>query len=905
MKNNSNNTDPFDVKKFKKGIAHVESSGGKHLWNKTSSATGKYQFLYNNLKDLKIMKGITRKQFMENSDLQEKVMDMAVKGKLKGRPGYFRNANDLTNEYSQRLGENWNYRKDEVAAISHFLGRQGARNYFNSILSGKDYKVDGKVNLKVSDYLKKYNSVIDSNQDIPKELMFNNQTKENSLSIKPIEGLLQKQDNTNINQFNKGFDNQLTQKLDVQPPNLENIQQQPLQQSTQTQAQFLDNYLGSNEFALGGGLNNNNMNNLFNEGGNLLTEFNNGGTHEENPMGGIPQGIGQNGQPNLVEEGETKTEDYVFSNRLTLNKEIVKQFNLPNNVTNKTVAEASKIINSYSEESNKSIDKETTKENLERLKSANELLKEVSQMMNPQENSFEGGGFMDFMSKNGDTMGGMLGGLGNGTNSTGEGIAKGALSMGANALLPGSGALVDPLWEIGEGLIGGNSKQLKQDNIGTSSYFNNINNQFALGGNIDPEYPQDPNELIKSIKSNKEGINYQNPYPNRSNRWQTFDTYQSGLKRRSGGSGGGDLSNNRVVNKAGENSTVTFNGQSMNNTEINKVLANRNQNPLQDMNLIQNSVNESISTNNFYNGGDTDPIKPKGHMNFGKKVGIEQFLNIPQSGINFQQEDDNFMRDSMEGSPYSQQYKQEVFPTLNDTRKKQSLNDIRKKQSLNDAKKYSGDVNNNSKSESFWDKLNKSASKTGDFLNNNSEMLRYAPTAMNAYQLATLKKPEVESLNRIDKRYKPNYVDEAQMTNQVNEQYAGTAERIANASNGSTGSLRASLLGAQLNQTKALSNAFMQSENINRQQDNTAQQFNLNVDGINLRQDTQEKDWNARNRAAYDNNKSKLLGQIGNNLGGVGLEQLRKKYPELMGMDYDILAKFIQEVSKNKTKNNE
>lgn len=49
-------------------------------------------------------------------------------------------------------------------------------------------------------------------------------------------------------------------------------------------------------------------------GGNTqLSEFNNGGTHEENPNGGIP--IGQNAS---VEQGETKWEDYIFSDRIKI-----------------------------------------------------------------------------------------------------------------------------------------------------------------------------------------------------------------------------------------------------------------------------------------------------------------------------------------------------------------------------------------------------------------------------------------------------------------------------------------------------------------------------------------------------------------------------------------------------------
>lgn len=58
---------------------------------------------------------------------------------------------------------------------------------------------------------------------------------------------------------------------------------------------------------------------LFNHGGdwsNGLTFINEGGTHEQNPLGGVPVGVDQEGIPNLVEEGEIIWNDYVFSNRL-------------------------------------------------------------------------------------------------------------------------------------------------------------------------------------------------------------------------------------------------------------------------------------------------------------------------------------------------------------------------------------------------------------------------------------------------------------------------------------------------------------------------------------------------------------------------------------------------------------
>jgi len=74
-----------------------------------------------------------------------------------------------------------------------------------------------------------------------------------------------------------------------------------------------------NQSAYGGYSNSN----QYENGGNL-NEFNEGGTHEENPLGGIPVGMGTNGKPNTVEEGESsyKFKDgskYIFSNRIIIN----------------------------------------------------------------------------------------------------------------------------------------------------------------------------------------------------------------------------------------------------------------------------------------------------------------------------------------------------------------------------------------------------------------------------------------------------------------------------------------------------------------------------------------------------------------------------------------------------------
>ena len=53
-----------------------------------------------------------------------------------------------------------------------------------------------------------------------------------------------------------------------------------------------------------------------------LNTFSGGGTHEQNPLGGIPQGKGSNGKMNTVEEGEASYNigdmKFIFSNRIKI-----------------------------------------------------------------------------------------------------------------------------------------------------------------------------------------------------------------------------------------------------------------------------------------------------------------------------------------------------------------------------------------------------------------------------------------------------------------------------------------------------------------------------------------------------------------------------------------------------------
>lgn len=152
----------------------------------------------------------------------------------------------------------------------------------------------------------------------------------------------------------------------------------------------LESFMGkAYGFADGGNINNLMGRKYFAEGG--LTSFNTGGSHEESPIGGIPQGIGDNGNINLVEEGETRYQDYIFSDRLTLDEDIVKELNLPSNLIGKTFAEASEILaKDIEEHPNDPISKRGFEEMMIRLQAANNMKKDLE-----DSNTFAEGGSLN------------------------------------------------------------------------------------------------------------------------------------------------------------------------------------------------------------------------------------------------------------------------------------------------------------------------------------------------------------------------------------------------------------------------------------------------------------------------------------------------------------------------------
>lgn len=183
---------------------------------------------------------------------------------------------------------------------------------------------------------------------------------------------------------------------------------------------------------------------------------------------------------------------------------------------------------------------------------------------------------------------------------------------------------------------------------------------------------------------------------------------------------------------------------------------------------------------------------------------------------------------------------------------------------------------------------------------NPTELLRYAPAAMNLAQLANLKKPDKVGLDRLGNKYEEQLVDEKGLQNVVQEGVLNTRDALIESSGGSGSTARANLLASQLQGQKAQSQAYQQAGAENRQEKRKAQEFDLGVDQTNLGQSNQEKNINLQLEAGYQTNKSKLMSQLGDDLGGIGQEELFKRYPELMGLSYGSKGQHLASEKKKK-----
>ncbi len=551
-----------------------------------------------------------------------------------------------------------------------------------------------------------------------------------------------------------------------------------------------------------------------------------------------------------------------------MDNDLIGKFNLPKYVRNKTFAEASKEIERRFKDREDKISLDTKKALLERLAQAQEFIKQPTN----NDASFDKGGFMSDISAEDATnyldaantlfdFGSNVFGKPNidtsgNTNVSPEDInvagnVAGNVTKGASAGMAFGpwGAAIGGGIGLVSGLLGGN--KAKNAAIEASKNYsykqnNQYNSDFAMGGLTGncggPGQPPCPQEELNSQDVNSIRSSTGIPF--------TEDLARSLFYKK------GSLPTN--------NSTLNFGKYG----DVNYFNIDKQEGNTFD---ISNTKNNPYNQENMYK-----LINKIKDLNPNSKVNFTYNNNFAEGGplVGYRKTSDDILAGYDAINPIQ-------FPlTGSSTSSDSAISGI---DPLNINKSFDNNVQKESNNDKQFDP---------------AELLRYAPAVSNLFQYLNTKKkgPEVESLDRLDNRYKPNYVDEQALQNRVINEYGNTADALANASRGSLGNLRSNLLGAQLNKTKALSDAYLKADQINNAEKSKAQEFNLNVDRTNLNQSNLEKDINAKNRGVYESNKSRLLAQLSNDIGNIGLEEMRKKYPEKMGFMYDSKGNYIGRV---------
>lgn len=132
---------------------------------------------------------------------------------------------------------------------------------------------------------------------------------------------------------------------------------------------------------------------------NGMQYYANGGTHEENPYGGIQVGTDQQGNANLVEKGEFRWHDFVFSDRVNVDANLLSSFNLmpATKHQNKKAAKgklsyadmAKKYAKRNKELENDPITKNSMEAFMQRLANAQEYQKKAEQLEAQKQNELQ------------------------------------------------------------------------------------------------------------------------------------------------------------------------------------------------------------------------------------------------------------------------------------------------------------------------------------------------------------------------------------------------------------------------------------------------------------------------------------------------------------------------------------
>lgn len=111
-----------------------------------------------------------------------------------------------------------------------------------------------------------------------------------------------------------------------------------------------------------------------------------GGSHEENPNGGVQLGVDQQGVPNMLEEGEPVYDDYVYSDNIEADEDILKSHGIPVKYAGKLYSKiADMFVDEAEERPNDPISNNGLNAMLVRLADAQEEQKMIQQRQELEE----------------------------------------------------------------------------------------------------------------------------------------------------------------------------------------------------------------------------------------------------------------------------------------------------------------------------------------------------------------------------------------------------------------------------------------------------------------------------------------------------------------------------------------
>lgn len=528
--------------------------------------------------------------------------------------------------------------------------------------------------------------------------------------------------------------------------------------------------------------------------------------------------------------------------------EIISKFKLPSYIQGKSFAEASKIINKKFEGRNDMISKTTKEELLTRLANAQEYIKSQSEPNPLIDNTFEGGGFMspEFLEENPEF---------------------GEQSMNISSALT---SLIAPGGTFGK-------QQVKNEDIGFFDKKLNQDQTFEKGlSSVQDTVASAFGPLGQGIRAGQKlgkGIGDAIGGEAGAGVASVFDPTTSAIS---------NLTNKDL--NIGEKALGILPG-------LSGVIASKSAKKRQDK--FETDKRKSDYFNNYLNTENNNSV------NINKKGGfLDLDLLQPIKNYSTREDDPNYGGEGPEGFfkdnsgvPYATQnditansYTPRVVPTVFNQDSKTFFNS----ENINLPGRQFG-----KKQEHYNGKMDIKEKSKFDLNNIDGSLLRYTPIAMNAFQLATMGKPEVEKLDRLNNKYQKQFLDEKTYENIVRQQAAAASNAIGR-SGVSTGQLINANLATQLNATKGISDAYNQIKQHNIGEEKLRQQTNFNNNQVNVSQSNAEKDINARNRGAFKTERSKLLSELGTSIGQVGKEELFKKYPKMMGMGYNWNGKYFQ-----------